>query len=412
MDIFNKALRFYSEDNSLKVLDELIRTHDEISWIFPQLKWYMYQYMSYIIDHADTAWNIDAIWPFNEAFIVSQNLEQLPEALKNFTVFRIFWKRVNFYNIQSNYLRETSETNDFNETRNYKLIFDDVMKWLVMSNSSELKNFLWDLSEIYATDIDTLDSIQLEIIWILYWMRTWVFLTSTYELQNVFINSDWIKDWITKELLWWKQVPEVVNAMNELSTQKIKESIDFVNNWIIYTVRPRSVRWNHYEYFKNNLSNWIRATKLHGLESIKKVVDWDMSPLWINTYAIDGKLYDNLLEEITYWDGILVLSDVSREWIEATKYGWKLPYANKTEAFEYSGNPAMKQFIFKGVLPATQIDAFIVQERFIEKYWKQWVEDMKKAIVENWFYLPIYDLNWELLFDYEEYQKLESDVEK
>lgn len=414
MDVFNGVLRLYEVDRSVAILEELIQAHTEIWKLFPQIQWYSYSYMNHMINNMNILSETEDIKSFTKFFIISQQSKQLPRALKNLISFKVLWGVPGFQGSESVAFRAAN--NDFTANRNYNIVYSDVIQWLIKSNSSELKVLLWSLLDIFNSSFESLSTEQIELIGVLYRMRTWVSLSTAEEIQQIFITLESLKGRIVGKVMWWKQLWEVLDSMKDISSQKTEKSRYFVDNGIILTKKPRSIRWDSYKYFTEYLDNWVTATTLHWIwsgRSVRHVVDGDMSSLWINTYWIDGILNSTMLEEeITYWDGILIIADVSQEWFEITKHNWDRISNEKTEAYVSYRNPAMNQFIIRGVLPSTQIDAFVIQKRFLEKYWKKWLQDMKKAVVENWFYIPIYDSNLELLFDYQEYQKLESDLEK
>jgi hypothetical protein len=404
MDMFDQVMIAYGYETWIPILDQLINSHEQVTGIFPQLKDYIYVYMKNCIWDDKTLRTAEEIQSFTDFFILSQKLSSLPQMLKNLVSFKILGWKGSFGHAESVSFRTESE-NDFTIAWNYKIVYNDIMKWMILSNSSELKEFLGVLEILSNTEIDSLADEYADLMRVLYRMRTWTCLNSIADVQKVFSTTAWVEAWIRKEVLWWKSTTELLHEMKNGAQEKTERSKYFVESNQIEHSWSWAVRGDSYRYFPQYLNTWVADKKLHGIWSdisVSNLVGWDLYSLWVNTYRVNWSLNTELLEWVDFWDGIVLICNIEQSWIQETKYAWKRQSLELTEVLS-SNSKAMIQYIIRDVLPSSQIDAVVLKTDFFDTYWSEWVESLKRTIANQWFYIPIYTSDFQLLFDYDEF---------
>lgn len=321
-----------------------------------------------------------------------------------------------------------------------EVIYRDLMNIMIKSGESSLKEFIQDIITCKQVLFDFENGKTLGNTW----NRQVLSLMKKMASVNNMINTHWVKNteilehsWeiddktlktyynnLRKSLLireddsiytfflnlykkiWYSSLEDIIIDMDKSQRHAHEDWISMVNaiqNWEIFK--------ESYDYFLK----WINIESFweilnRGVTSTEYLWWWDWSNDKISSNATpfdtDGVIvnWKNIFDVAkSHWYGNLaIIINTNKPWIYNTDT-WLYWYnPNMYEIFKNHGKDSDYHWIRTGI-SSTEFDAIIYKSKDID-LWQ--LQKIKYLIAKNWFYLPIFDLDKNLLFTVDEYHKL------
>ncbi len=210
--------------------------------------------------------------------------------------------------------------------------------------------------------------------------------------------------------------PLKVNSFDELLSKielKVKQAND---RWVQFSRQDLTleegdfIKWINESYFSNILQNWSNAKEFlwSSSDSDSTPLDTDIAMVkqwqWNNTKEILNNSMSNwywsikfILKKDSFWNKCINTTN----WEKYDDF-WK---------YEIFKTCSEEHYWVRTWIATTDIDSIVFEDTIL--YNKK--EEYFINIVQNWFYIPVYDNTWKIIFtfdDFEKYKKIFDWIEK
>lgn len=364
----------------------------------------------------------------------------LPFVSKIFQIFKYIYTEDHF-NHEMEYHGMPSHYLQSHKTYEKKLetIYQDLMKIMIKSWESSLKEFIESI--ISCKDL-------------IYDFESWKTLTSEWYKQiisfmkkivslRVIINNQWnnvetlkfdgdinikilkeyyenlkktllIKEWDSLYAFFLRLCKKIwYNSLEDIILDMEKTQIKSNNNWLHWVNSMKD--WEIFDCSSKYFLKWINMESFweilnRGVTSTEYLWWWEWTDdkVWSNwtPFDIDGVVinWENVFNIATthwYWD-LAIIINLNKLWIYNTDT-WLEWY--RQDLYEIFKNHKWDNSYYwiRTWIASTEFDAIIYKEKDVSL---EKLQRIKYLIVKKGFYLPVLDLEWNLLFTPEEYHKL------
>ena len=392
---------------------------------------------SLVIDILKTDNPEDIVNNINKIFIGSE----LPIISKIFQVFKYVYSEDNFNKILNNHDKASPFLKSLAKyQKRLDIIYQDLMNIIIKSGESSLKEFIQNIISYKETlqHFELWETLNKE--WykkILDIMKIIVSLNaiiSNNSIKNAeILKSDWnidIKElnvfYITlkKSLLlrekdslydfflnlckkiWYKSLEDILIDMDKTQLKANNtwlEKYNSMQKWKLFNYSDNYfLKWISSDSLGEILNRWVTSTEYLGWwEWTDDKVSSNGTPLDTDWVMVK---WDNILEVAEshwYWD-IGIVINTNKQCLYNTDI-WLQWYNHRLyEIFKNHGEDCDYYWI-RTWIASTEFDAIIYKAETMDL---QNLQQIKYYIARNWFYLPVLDLQWNLLFTPQEYHKL------
>ena len=390
-----------------------------------------------IIDILDTDNPEEVVKKVNTIFMESD----LPIVSKIFQVFKyvytenIFNKKLEQHKNASHYLQSCDTYG-----KRLSIIYKDLMHIMIKSGESSLKEFIQSIicSRKALYDFENSESLNYE--WykqILSLLKTTVALSTIN--NNLVKNAKILKpDWnidteAIKELyknlkrsllikendslynfflklcrkIWYNSLEDIITDMEE-SQKKAND------NWISMFISTQEweafnssntyfLKWVELEPFWEILNRWVTSKEyLWWWEWSDNTVSSDSTPFDTDGVIVNCKDIFQAVRWLWWHGNLAIVINTNKPWIHDTDTGLQWYDSEIYELFKNHGNDCNCYWI-RTWIASTEFDAVIYNASEINL---DEIQKIKYFIAKKWFYIPVFNLDGNLLFTPQEYSEL------
>ena len=205
--------------------------------------------------------------------------------------------------------------------------------------------------------------------------------------------------------LWYNTLEDIINDMEE-SQEKAN------NNWISVFISAQQwqafdpsinyfLKWINLEPLWEILDRWVTSTEyLWWWEWTHDTVSSNRTP-----FDTDGVIvnWENIFQiaEMHWYGDLAIIINTDKPWIHNTDKGLQWYEPGKYEIFK--NHDIDNYYWIRTGIASTEFEAFVYKPSKINL---EEVQRIKYLIAKKWFYIPVFDLEGNLLFSPHEYSKL------
>jgi len=206
--------------------------------------------------------------------------------------------------------------------------------------------------------------------------------------------------------IWYNSLEDIIFDINRMQIQANDNWLNLINSmkyWEIFNSSDNYfLKWISAESFWEILNRWVTSTEyLWWWEWSDVKISSNWTPFDTDGVIIRWENVFNTAKSHWYWNIAIIIS-VDKPWFYNTDVWLQWYNSNIYEMFKNHGENSDYYWIRTWVA-STEFDAIIYKPKEID-LWK--LQEIKYLIARNGFYLPIFDLDKNLLFTPEEYNEL------
>lgn len=206
--------------------------------------------------------------------------------------------------------------------------------------------------------------------------------------------------------IWYNSLEDIIFDINRMQIQANDNWLNLINSmkyWEIFNSSDNYfLKWISAESFWEILNRWVTSTEyLWWWEWSDVKISSNWTPFDTDGVIIRWENVFNTAKSHWYWNIAIIIS-VDKPWFYNTDIWLQWYNSNIYEMFKNHWENSDYYWIRTWVA-STEFDAIIYKPKEID-LWK--LQEIKYLIARNGFYLPIFDLDKNLLFTPEEYNEL------